>query len=76
MSAAIPFSGVSQTTGAPAARTTSSSAAVSIVPASKFACLSAPDPNSSRELLQCTRSIRPVIALIRSTTSARSMPAE
>ena len=75
MSAAIPVSGVSQTTGAPAARTTSSSAAGSMVPASRFACLSAPDPNSSRELLQCTRSMRPVIALILSTTSARSIPA-
>jgi hypothetical protein len=76
MSAAIPASGVSQTAGAPAACTTSSSAAGSIVPAWRFACLSAPDPNSSRELLQCTRSIRPVIALTLSTTSARSMPAE
>ena len=76
MSAASPVSGVSQTTGAPAARTTSSRTAGSIVPESKFACLSAPDPNSSRELLQCTRSILPVIALIRSTASARSIPAE
>ena len=76
MSVASPASGVSQTTGAPAARTTSSSTAGSMVPESKFACLSAPDPNSSRELLQCTRSIRPVIALTRSTASARSMPAE
>ena len=48
----------------------------SIVPASMLACRSRPEPNSSRELLQCTRSIRPVIALIRSTASARSMPAE
>jgi uncharacterized membrane protein len=76
MSAGSPASGVSQITGAPAARTTSSSTAGSIVPESKFACLSAPEANSSRELLQCTRSIRPVIALTRSTTSARSMPAE
>ncbi len=76
ISAASPAPGVSQITGAPAARTTSSSTAGSIVPESKFACLSAPEPNSSRELLQCTRSIRPVIALIRSTASARSMPAE
>ena len=76
MSVASPVSGVSQMTGAPAARTTSSSAAASMVPDAKLACLSAPEPNSSRELLQCTRSIRPVIALIRSTASARSMPAE
>jgi glycosyl transferase family 87 len=76
ISAASPDPGVSQMTGAPAARTTSSSAARSMVPESRFACLSAPEPNSSRELLQCTRSIRPVIALIRSTASARSMPAE
>jgi uncharacterized membrane protein len=76
MSAASPASGVSHTTGAPAARATSSSTAGSMVPASKFACLSAPESNASRELLQCTKSIRPVIALIRSTASARSMPAE
>jgi hypothetical protein len=76
MSAASPDPGVSQMTGAPAARTTSSSTALSMVPESRFACLSAPESNSSRELLQCTRSIRPVIALIRSTASARSIPAE
>ncbi len=76
MSVASPASGVSQTAAAPAARTTSSSTAGSMVPESRFACLSAPEPNSSRELLQCTRSIRPVIALTRSTASARSMPAE
>jgi hypothetical protein len=63
-------------TGAPAARTTASSSAGSMVPAVMLACRSRPEPNSSRELLQCTRSIRPVIALIRSTASARSMPAE
>jgi hypothetical protein len=61
---------------APAARTTPSSSAGSIVPAAMFACRSRPEPNSSRELLQCTRSIRPVMALIRSTASARSIPAE
>ena len=38
------------------------------------ACLSRPEPCSSRELLQCTRSIRPVIALTRSTMPARSSP--
>jgi glycosyl transferase family 87 len=76
MSAASPASGVSQTTGAPAALTTSSSTVGSMVPVSKLACRSAPEPNSSRELLQCTRSIRPVIALIRSTAPERSMPAE
>jgi hypothetical protein len=61
---------------APADRTTPSSSAGSIVPAARLACRSRPEPNSSRELLQCTRSIRPVMALIRSTASARSMPAE
>jgi uncharacterized membrane protein len=76
MSVASPASGVSQTTGAPAARTTSRRTPGSMVPESRFACLSAPESNASRELLQCTRSIRPVIALIRSTASARSMPAE
>jgi uncharacterized membrane protein len=76
MSAASPSSGVSHRTGAPAARTTSSSTAGSMVPEARFACLSAPEANSSRELLQCTRSIRPVIALIRSTASASSMAAE
>lgn len=76
MSSARPAWGVSQITGAPAARTTSSRTALSMVPASKLACRSAPEPNSSRELLQCTRSIRPVMALIRSTASTSSMPAE
>ena len=78
MSAARPpfSSGVSQMTGAPAARTTPSSRAGSMVPVPMLACLSRPEPNSSRELLQCTRSIRPVMALIRSAASARSMPAE
>jgi hypothetical protein len=67
MSAASPpfSSGVSQIT-----------VAGSIVPDAMFACRSRPEPNSSRELLQCTRSIRPVMALTRSTASARSMPAE
>ena len=68
-------SGVSQMTGAPAARTTPRMSAGSIVPDVRPACLSRPEPNSSRELLQCTRSIRPVIALTRSTISARSWPA-
>jgi hypothetical protein len=76
MSPARPVSGVSQMTGAPAARTTSSRIALSMVPASKLACRSAPESNWSRELLQCTKSIRPVIALTRSTASASSMPAE
>jgi hypothetical protein len=61
---------------APADRTTPSSSAGSIVPDVMLACRSRPEPNGSRELLQCTRSIRPVIALTRSTASARSMPAE
>jgi hypothetical protein len=76
MSSARPGSGVSQITGAPAARTTASMTSLSMVPASRFACLSAPEAKSSRELLQCTRSIRPVMALTRSTASASSMPAE
>ena len=69
-----PGSGVSEITGAPAARTTSSSIAGSISPDSMGAWRSRPEPNSSRELLQCTRSIRPVIALTRSTTVASSSP--
>ena len=40
-----------------------------------LACRSRAEPNSSRELFRCTRSIRPVIALARSTTSTRSSPA-
>ena len=47
-------SGVSQMSGAPAARTTSRISAGSIWPDSRPACRSRPDPNSSRELLQCT----------------------
>ena len=40
-----------------------------------FACRSRDEPNSSRELFRCTRSIRPVIALTRSTIPTRSSPA-
>src|SRR6185437_3112477 len=68
-------SGVSQISGAPAARTTSRISAGSIWPDSRPACRSRPEPNSSRELLQWTRSMRPVMALTRSTTVARSSPA-
>ena len=38
------------------------------------ACRSAPESNSSRLSLQCTRSIRPVIFTTSSTTVARSLP--
>ena len=70
----VPGSGVSQITGAPAARTTSRMSTGSMVPASRSAWRSRPDPNSSRELLQWIRSIRPVMALTRSTMPARSSP--
>ena len=66
--------GVSKTTGAPASRTTSARSAPSIWPAPKLACRSAPESNSSRLSLQCTRSIRPVIARTSSTTLPRSLP--
>ncbi len=69
-----PGSGVSQITGAPAARTTSRIRLGSIVPVSSPAWRSRPEPNSSRELLQWIRSIRPVIAFTRSTSPARSSP--
>ena len=62
-----PGSGVSETTGAPAVRTTSRSDSGSIVPDSMGAWRSRPEPNASRELLQWTRSIRPVIAVTRAT---------
>ena len=67
-------SGVSQMTGAPAERITSTSSIGSIVPCSIPACRSRPELNSSRELLQCTRSIRPVMALTRSAIPASSSP--
>lgn len=69
-------SGVSQITSALAARTTETSSSGSIVPVGSPACLSRPESNGSLELLQWTRSMRPVIALTRSTTMARSSPAE
>ena len=47
----------------------------SMVPSAMLACRSRAEPNSSRELFRCTRSIRPVIAFARSTTSTRSSPA-
>ena len=46
----------------------------SIWPLPKLACRSAPESNSSRESLACTRSTRPVTALTRSTTPASSSP--
>jgi hypothetical protein len=69
-----PGSGVSQITGAPAARTTSRMSPGSMVPVSRPAWRSRPEPNSSRELLQWIRSIRPVMDLARSTMPARSSP--
>ena len=67
-------SGVSQITGAPAARTTPRMARDR---SCRTPCRRAGLGRSRtrpRELLQCTRSIRPVIALTRSTMSARSSP--
>ncbi len=69
-----PGSGVSQISGAPAARTTSRMSEGSMVPEVRPAWRSRPEPNSSRELLQWIRSIRPVMALTRSTIPARSSP--
>ncbi len=76
MSAACPVAppGVSTTTGAPAARTTATISSGSMVPAAKLSCRSRPESNASFESFACTRSIRPVIALTRSTTSSRSSP--
>lgn len=69
-----PGSGVSQITGAPAALITSRMRAGSMVPSVIPAWRSRPEPNSSRELLQWIRSIRPVMAFTRSTMPARSSP--
>jgi uncharacterized Zn-binding protein involved in type VI secretion len=69
-----PGSGVSQISGAPAARATSRMSDGSMVPSASPAWRSRPEPNSSRELLQWIRSIRPVMALTRSTMPARSSP--
>ena len=44
-------------------------------PAPKLACRSAPESNSSRLSLQCTRSIRPVIAATSSTTVSSGVAA-
>src|SRR5689334_21698092 len=66
--------GVSQTTGAFASRTTAARRSGSIFPAPKLACRSAPESNSSRLSLQCTRSIRPVIASTSSTTVSSLLP--
>ena len=75
MSLRRPSSAVSQITGASAALTTATSSCGSIFPVPKLACRSAPDPAASRESLQCSRSMRPVIALIRSTASMSASPA-
>src|SRR5664279_4281333 len=76
MSAAWPAAppGVSQMTGAPAADTTATSSSGSISPCPKLSCRSRPESKSSLLSLACTRSTRPVIALIRSTASSRPMP--
>ena len=44
-------------------------------PLPKLACRSAPEPAASLESLQCTRSMRPVSAIIRSTASISASPA-
>ena len=75
MSSLRPSSAVSQMTGAAAASTTATSSCGSIWPVPKLAWRSAPDPAASRESLQCTRSMRPVIALIRSTAATSASPA-
>ena len=54
--------GVSSTTGAPASRTTAASRSGSTRPWPRLACRSAPESKSSRLSLQCTRSMRPVMA--------------
>ena len=63
MSSLRPSSAVSQMTGASAAVTTATSSCGSIWPVPKLACRSAPEPAASRESLQCTRSMRPVMRL-------------
>ena len=75
MSSACPSAGVSTTTGAPASLTTAASCSASIMPVAMLACRSRDDANSSRELFRCTRSMRPVMALTRSTMPTRSSPA-
>lgn len=75
MSSLRPWSAVSQITGAPAALTAATSRSGSIWPLPRLAWRSRPDPASSLESLQCTRSMRPVIALIRSTASVSASPA-
>src|ERR1700712_5275670 len=75
MSSLRPASDVSQITGASAALTTATRSCGSICPVPKLAWRSAPEPAASLESLQCTRSMRPVNALIRSTASISSSPA-
>ena len=50
------------------------SSSASMVPSARLACRSRAELNSSRELLRWTRSMRPVMALIRSTTPTSSSP--
>ena len=66
--------GVSQHDRGPASRTTAASRSGSICPAPRLACRSAPESNSSRLSLQCTRSIRPVIVRTSSTTVSSALP--
>ena len=75
MSSLRPSSAVSQMTGASAALTTATSRSGSILPVPKLACRSAPEPAASLESLQCTRSMRPVRALMRSTAPTSASPA-
>ena len=76
MSAPCPSTrpGVSTSTGEPAAAHTATTASGSMCPSVRLACRSAPEPKASREPLACTRSIRPVMALTRSTRSTSSSP--
>ena len=63
-----------RSTGAPAARTTATTNSGSILPLPRLSCRSRPESKASLESLAWIRSIRPVIALTRSTMSSRSSP--
>jgi len=65
MSSFRPSSAVSQITGRVGGLTTANNSSGSICPVPKLACRSAPEPAASRESLQCTRSMRPVMLMIR-----------
>ena len=60
---------------APASRTTLASRSGSTCPAPRLACRSAPESNSSRLSLQCTRSMRPVILRTSSTIGLQRVAA-